>query len=170
MDPYFDVATGEQVGWELLSTRGERVSYRVCGGIVPSQCSRADEAGFRGIPPATPGACPIPACTAPPCADNAPCSENADCASGWCYVGYCRPVVTDTCSNGVLDGSETDVDCGGVCEPCPQGAHCTTATDCISNVCFHSVSHLGVGASWCVDPADAGNADAAPDASGAGGD
>jgi hypothetical protein len=35
----------------------------------------------------------------------------------------------------VLNGSETDVDCGGTCSPCADGLHCLAMTDCTSGVC-----------------------------------
>lgn len=41
-----------------------------------------------------------------------------------------------SCSNGALDGDESDLDCGGSCSPCAQrGAHCDTPSDCASRVC-----------------------------------
>jgi hypothetical protein len=37
------------------------------------------------------------------------------------------------CGNGVRDGDETDVDCGGAtCRPCAAGAACATSTDCVA--------------------------------------
>ena len=40
------------------------------------------------------------------------------------------------CSDGVKDGNETDVDCGGgMCPPCPSSDHCEVPTDCQSKVC-----------------------------------
>lgn len=41
----------------------------------------------------------------------------------------------DTCSNGMADGDEADVDCGGPCEPCPTGSACVGPLDCDSEVC-----------------------------------
>ena len=40
-----------------------------------------------------------------------------------------------TCSNGVLDEDETDVDCGGSCAPCDDGLACLEPSDCASMVC-----------------------------------
>lgn len=42
-----------------------------------------------------------------------------------------------TCRDGVANGDELDVDCGGpVCQPCPNGASCSgQPTDCISWFC-----------------------------------
>ncbi|MFT3769978.1 MAG: hypothetical protein QM820_31505 [Minicystis sp.] len=43
------------------------------------------------------------------------------------------------CTNGVKDGLESDVDCGGGCSPCAKGRACTQAIDCASSVCTNSV-------------------------------
>jgi hypothetical protein len=41
-----------------------------------------------------------------------------------------------SCSNGVKDTSETDVDCGGEkCAPCPDGKRCMVGADCKDKVC-----------------------------------
>lgn len=47
------------------------------------------------------------------------------------------------CSNGVRDGSESDIDCGGLCGPCQLGARCTAAAHCASNVCAPRVDCSG---------------------------
>lgn len=40
------------------------------------------------------------------------------------------------CANGVLDGDETAIDCGGpTCDPCQAGAVCLAARDCVSGAC-----------------------------------
>ena len=46
-----------------------------------------------------------------------------------CQSGTCRP---STCVNGVKDGLETDVDCGGnpLCDACAPGKMCNTGSDC----------------------------------------
>ena len=41
----------------------------------------------------------------------------------------------DNCSNGMLDGDETGVDCGGSCGPCGDGEPCLVPADCQSQVC-----------------------------------
>ena len=43
------------------------------------------------------------------------CSTDADCASGVCTGGICQEPIF---SNGVLNGDEIDVDCGGSCPSC----------------------------------------------------
>ncbi len=39
------------------------------------------------------------------------------------------------CSNGSLDGDETDLDCGGSCAGCVWGEACGEDTDCLDNFC-----------------------------------
>jgi len=53
-----------------------------------------------------------------------------------CPAGRCAtaaPVVT--CRDRVRDGDETDVDCGGACQPCAAGLACALPADCQSNAC-----------------------------------
>jgi hypothetical protein len=40
-----------------------------------------------------------------------------------------------TCDDRVVDGTESDVDCGGDCGPCEHGSACRTARDCQSGRC-----------------------------------
>ncbi len=53
------------------------------------------------------------------------------CESGNCALG----TPADTCFDRVLDGDETDIDCGGSCMACPGDAVCTAADDCQSQSC-----------------------------------
>ena len=54
-----------------------------------------------------------------------------------------------SCANGVRDGDETDIDCGGAtCPACANGRACVAAGDCVSNVCTGSVCANDVG---CAD-------------------
>ncbi len=70
-----------------------------------------------------------------PCFDT--CKEDYECASGSCTGGLCAP---DTCSNGVKDGGETDIDCGGLlCSPCGDNAACESSFDCKSNNCLLNI-------------------------------
>lgn len=45
----------------------------------------------------------------------------------------------DLCFNGAQDDSETDVDCGGVCDGCPAGLMCDAGADCESGACLMGV-------------------------------
>jgi hypothetical protein len=45
-----------------------------------------------------------------------------------------------SCSDGVKNGEETDVDCGGsTCQPCERGKACGWPTDCGTGVCSSGV-------------------------------
>ncbi len=52
-----------------------------------------------------------------------------------CAAGSCATPTADTCHDRVLDGDETDLDCGGSCDPCPGGARCAVAGDCQLDQC-----------------------------------
>ncbi|AKT39094.1 hypothetical protein [Chondromyces crocatus] len=72
----------------------------------------------------------------PACEDGEGCQVGTDCASRVCIAGTCR---APTCTDGVKNGAESDVDCGGVgdgsCAPCVDGARCEQHADCQSGVC-----------------------------------
>jgi len=44
-----------------------------------------------------------------------------------------------TCGDGMKDGTETDVDCGGPCSPCADGKGCKVGSDCTSTTCVDLV-------------------------------
>jgi hypothetical protein len=77
--------------------------------------------------------CGGPEC--PPCADGKVCKEDGDCKSHNCQVdtGTCA---APNCDNGKWDGTEADVDCGGVCAKCETGSACRSANDCASKNCY----------------------------------
>jgi hypothetical protein len=53
-------------------------------------------------------------------------------------IGGCggSAVVGPTCEDGIRNGLETDVDCGGpICGPCALGANCDDGGDCASDTC-----------------------------------
>lgn len=56
----------------------------------------------------------------------------AFCKSGKCLNGQCAP---PPCLDGVKNGDESDVDCGGRCDDCTAGKACNDADDCTSSVC-----------------------------------
>jgi len=49
-------------------------------------------------------------------------------------IGY-HYELAGVCNNGLKDGDETDVDCGGNCLACEEGMHCLQDGDCISGHC-----------------------------------
>jgi len=53
-----------------------------------------------------------------------------------CDAGSCiTSAPTDRCHDRILDGNETEIDCGGSCQACPGGARCTQPTDCETGAC-----------------------------------
>jgi hypothetical protein len=96
-----------------------------CGGSCGSNCPN--------VCTTLPANCQIGHCTAQcPCADTkGDCANNgANCASGFCKAdvgaSYGCGATIDIClaahcNNGVTDGGETGVDCGGVCTACVAG-------------------------------------------------
>ncbi|MBL4683805.1 MAG: hypothetical protein JKY37_04390 [Nannocystaceae bacterium] len=77
------------------------------------------------------------------CPDGGGCEQDSDCESGVCdeAAGICEAA---TCGDGMLNGGETDVDCGGPdCAPCGTDEQCDDNDDCISGVCDNGM---------CLDP------------------
>jgi hypothetical protein len=76
-----------------------------CGGSCPNQCASAQ------------------GCTVP-----------KDCQSGVCS-GTPKACQAPACGDGVKNGGETDVDCGGPCAKCQDLKGCAATADCQSGVC-----------------------------------
>lgn len=65
------------------------------------------------------------------------CISADQCPAGYtCNNGTC---MAPTCSDGVKNGTETDIDCGGNCPPCANSRTCVTHTDCQSGLCSAGV-------------------------------
>lgn len=69
------------------------------------------------------------------CGTGQTCLTQTDCASGVCLAGTCA---APSCSDGVKNGRESDVDCGEACTPsrCSSGNHCNFNEDCNSFRCW----------------------------------
>ena len=52
----------------------------------------------------------------------------------FCYQGSCV-----SCTDGIQNGGETDVDCGGGCGPCIISKRCSSIDDCDSGFCAGGV-------------------------------
>ena len=66
------------------------------------------------------------------------CLTGTMCPSGVCTGNACQAPM---CNDGVKNGGETGVDCGGgVCPTCPNGMPCTFDADCTSGKCKASSS------------------------------
>jgi len=58
------------------------------------------------------------------------------CTSSWQSSCVSRARSCTSCVDGLKNGSETDVDCGGSCSVrCASGKRCATASDCVSAAC-----------------------------------
>jgi hypothetical protein len=104
---------------------GDCVTTACSGGkCVPATCSDGLKNGVEtGVD------CGGPTC--PACAGGQGCLVPGDCATGVCMAGVCTP----SCGDLLLDGDESDVDCGGTCSGCPGGKACHAGADCASHVC-----------------------------------
>ena len=73
-------------------------------------------------------------CSAGRCIQPEPeCRLSADCPGrGACLMGVCE---LPSCEDGIGNQDETDVDCGGGCQPCAIGLSCLIGEDCAARVC-----------------------------------
>lgn len=71
------------------------------------------------------------------CGVGGRCLLGRDCVTGTCAGGICAsPGPVTSCTDGVRNGTETDVDCGGsACPPCGAGRACLVAADCQGQAC-----------------------------------
>ena len=75
-----------------------------------------------------------------PCADGLHCFMSTDCRSGVCAAGTCASPScqnSPSCQDGVRNGLEFDVDCGGAsCSgDCTSHERCFASSDCQSGIC-----------------------------------
>ena len=71
-----------------------------------------------------------------PCHTMSRCYTGADCLTGFCEDNVCAEVANDACLDGIANGGETDVDCGGSeCPECAVGQLCNVGGDCVSGKC-----------------------------------
>jgi formylglycine-generating enzyme required for sulfatase activity len=67
------------------------------------------------------------------CENGKKCEQASDCTSAKCFRGFCRPPTVD---DGVLNGDETDVDCGGTNpQKCLTDKSCQVGADCRDKIC-----------------------------------
>lgn len=78
------------------------------------------------------------------CVNGEQCRRNKDCKSGYCHEdGICRNKPA-RCDDGIKNGRESDVDCGGEdCDPCAVGKTCNLGRDCVSTFCKDGICSQG---------------------------
>jgi hypothetical protein len=88
--------------------------------------------------------------TCAPCSAGRICVVASDCANGLvCVSNLCvSPGAAPSCNDGVRNGTESDVDCGGSCSPCVDGRVCVSGSDCLSQTCSAALR--------CVEPSASG--------------
>jgi hypothetical protein len=70
------------------------------------------------------------------------------------FAAPSSPPPPPSCTDGVLDGDETDVDCGGSCTPCPTGGSCEVPSDCTApNTCTSGLACFPVTGGPAMPPA-----------------
>ncbi len=80
-------------------------------------------------------------CATGKCEDNVcvdyQCSTSDECKSsgGFIMHGCGKNGLCMTCSDSLINGDETDTDCGGSCDLCEDGQRCEANTDCKSQFC-----------------------------------
>lgn len=127
-----------------------------CGGPACADCDPGQGCGnpadcTSGVCSGNPLVCQAPTCmdavengdetdvdcggpTCAECADGEGCATGDDCTSGVCS-GDPSVCQAPSCMDGVKNGDETDVDCGGTCPSCPDGEACDADGDCQSGYC-----------------------------------
>lgn len=88
------------------------------------------------------------------CNDSNVCNVQSDCESGVCASNICQgecmiqysacihllSFKAPICSDGVQNGNETDVDCGGeICSKCNDTKICSAHSDCMNAVCAFNI-------------------------------
>ncbi|WP_026231607.1 cohesin domain-containing protein [Neolewinella persica] len=85
-------------------------------------------------------------CAVPSCSDGI---QNGNETGVDCGGPDCAACPTPTCSDGIQNGTETGIDCGGSCAPC-IAAICGEGSSAF-NLCVSDVCNIAVGAQACVD-------------------
>lgn len=130
------------------------VSWLAIGGVLAAGCARfgyeqlepvladpdLDPVALTCSPPVPGGDCAGTACGA--CVEGQNCSGDADCQSGRCDETT-QQCLLSRCDDGVQNGAESGVDCGGSCDACPV-APCTGPDDCGGAACVGGECQMSV--------------------------
>ena len=88
----------------------------------------------------------LPTCLTAKCGDGeiqegVDTCDDANTDNSDACTTLCKP---PACDDGILSGSESDVDCGGSCQPCAEGKECLVGADCGTKVCKANKCVLGL--------------------------
>ena len=101
-----------------------------CGGSTCSTC-------LIGGTCLHPGDCLSTHCVSMVCRE---CGTYSDCPMhGACVANTCR---APTCVDGITNGNESDIDCGGSCGKCGNGQGCGNVADCVSGICSAGICQI----------------------------
>ena len=90
--------------------------------------------------------------TCPACLVNQRCTVGTDCQSGFCNTAVTPALcAAPSCTDGVKNGTETDIDCGGSCPDCANGKGCLAGSDCQSGVCNTTLTPAVCAPASCSD-------------------
>ena len=64
-------------------------------------------------------------------------ADSGDTDAGKAEAGTYDTQPPAVCDDGITNGTETDQDCGGACDPCPADSACLVASDCESGLCLN---------------------------------
>jgi hypothetical protein len=145
---------------------GVRNGYEACvdgGGSCPSKCASGASCvsgGDCASGVCGGGVCAVPTCSdkvrngleagvdcggqvsgCGPCGLGAACGVDNDCSSKFCLAGTLTCSLRQSCLDGVMNGDESGVDCGGLlsgCGPCGANVSCVHGSDCASGLCVAS--------------------------------
>ena len=168
-------ADGVACGASGECTNGNCVDGICCNNGCTGTCQACNVAGNLGtctnVPSggtdstcAAPGVCDTGACVA--CVTNAQCTTPTpacntathtcvecvvanECASSVCDT-LTHTCSAATCSDTVINGAETDVDCGGgTCGGCANGLTCLVDGDCLSGMCSEATGACEASINGC---------------------
>lgn len=69
------------------------------------------------------------------CTSGQGCLLDSDCTTSFCQNNVCA---MPSCSDGVKNQGERNIDCGGPCDGCDVGAYCVLNQDCASGTCTNN--------------------------------
>jgi hypothetical protein len=141
-----------------------------CATQAPSTCGTTGICVSGACAQHSGNVCAAATCVGATFTDDSICNGMGACqapGSIMCVSPYlCAPNQCQSCSDGIVNGNETDVDCGGggACADCTLGDACSVGGDCVSGFCVDGVccNTACVGTCTYCDGANAGTCSFVP--------